>query len=235
MTGKWLNNFLGLSINNSPPINRKRNYVGKVKFGHFDSATSDRIIVATEKNVLASLSTKSGDILWRQVFEDGPRGIIQYLHVGSERKNVIVANSNAGSSDVITVSGYNPSIVRSWNSNTGNLINEWFLTPILPEKAEHGFWFHHSNYLYNVIPVWGSHLEITGYHPTTGQQKKTTSSKIIAAWISQENCVLAIPFYACLANDQILAVDIISEKADLVSKSLSNNVNGPIKSIKVLY
>lgn len=212
---------------------RKRNHVGQLKFGYFDSATNDRIIVATEENVLASLNAKTGDIIWRQIFEKSPRGTIQLLHVSNDRKNVIVANSNSASSDVLTVSGCNPSIVRSWNSNTGNLITEWTLTPNSPEKAEEGFWFYNSNYLYHVIPVWESHLEITGYHPSTGQQKMATTSKIIADWISKENCVLALPFYACLINNKIVAVNLISEKSDLISKTLDSNIHGSIEAVKV--
>lgn len=214
---------------------RKQNYVGKLKFAYFDVSSNERIIAATEENVLVAFYAKTGDILWRQVFERDIRGDIKFLHVNTDPKGVASPQSSAIATDVITVSGTNPSIVRSWNANTGNLVSEWFLTPNAPERAEHGFWFHSENYLHHVIPVWGSHLEVTGYHPFTGQQRKTTSSKLLASWIAPENCVLAKPFYACLVGNQLLAVDLTSEyNAELFSKALLEGNVGPIKSIRGL-
>ena len=42
---------------------RKQNYIGKVKFASFDTVSkTPKIIVATEENVIAALSIKTGEI-----------------------------------------------------------------------------------------------------------------------------------------------------------------------------
>lgn len=184
--------------------------------------------------MLAAVNAKSGDILWRQTLEKSPRGDIKLLYVNSNQKSVSMHNSNNAGSDIITVSGYNPALVRNWNGNSGNIQSEWFLTPIAPEKAEKSFWFYYENYIYQVIPVWGSHLEVTAYHPFTGQQKKTTTSKINTPWIAKDICVLSEPFFACVINDKLFGIDLTSENPEIKSKTVTPQKPGSLKAVRGL-
>ncbi|XP_063173487.1 ER membrane protein complex subunit 1-like isoform X2 [Candoia aspera] len=46
----------------------RQQYVGKLKFAFLEaSPASKKLIVATEKNVAAALSPRTGEILWRHV------------------------------------------------------------------------------------------------------------------------------------------------------------------------
>lgn len=85
----------------------RQQYIGKVKFSHIDPtvAGTNRFIVATEKNVLACLSTRTGSIIWRQVLEKGPTGQIDALSTED---------------DIISVNG-NGQFIRSWDSVSGVL------------------------------------------------------------------------------------------------------------------
>lgn len=183
---------------------------------------------------MAAVNSKNGEILWRQIFETSERGDIKLLYVNTNPNNKGVASTthSAPGMDVITVSGTNPALIRNWNSYSGNLLGEWALTPNVPEKAEDSLWFYNSNSLYHVIPVWGSHLEVTSYHPTTGQQAKASSSRISANWINKNDCVLAEPFIACLVKNQIIAIDLTSEKSELFTKILPESVKGELIVVK---
>lgn len=89
---------------------RKQKLIGKVKFAGFDSVSADKAIVATDENVLAALSSKDGEILWRRVLEtENSRGEIKFLHVikDSTSKGIIREDDNYG---IITVSGSNPGL-----------------------------------------------------------------------------------------------------------------------------
>uniref|UniRef100_A0A667XRI7 ER membrane protein complex subunit 1 n=1 Tax=Myripristis murdjan TaxID=586833 RepID=A0A667XRI7_9TELE len=59
-------------------ICRRQQYVGKVRFAHFDMhvQSSKKVLVATEKNVFASLNTRTGEVYWRHVDKTGPEGNI---------------------------------------------------------------------------------------------------------------------------------------------------------------
>ena len=88
----------------------RQSFLGKVKFAHFDLSThsSKRLFVATESNVLASLNSRTGAILWRHVLEEGEGEIDALLHRGTY---------------LISVSG-GGRFIRSWDPNSGNLIWE---------------------------------------------------------------------------------------------------------------
>lgn len=203
-------------------IGRRQHYVGKLSFGAFDSSSLDRIIVATESNVLAAISAKSGDILWRQVLETGPRGDIKLLHVPSQGNGVVQQSGGRYNRafDVITVTGVSPAMVRGWNSNTGTLEWEWSLVPVNPDRAEGAVWFLHEGTLYQVVPVVGSHLELTGYVATTGQQTRAATTRITAAWIKDGRCTLSGSFYACAIDEQLLAIDLLAENPQIIVKPL---------------
>ncbi|XP_058813802.1 ER membrane protein complex subunit 1-like isoform X2 [Topomyia yanbarensis] len=206
----------------------RQHYVGKVKYGAFDPSSSDRIIVATQSNVLAAISSKTSEILWRQVLEKSPRGDVKLLYVPSQGNGVQSTGSRYNKAfDVITVTGVSPALVRGWNSNTGALEWEWSLLPTSPEKAESAEWFITDNILYHVIPVWASHIEVTEYIATSGQQGKQATTRLEAPWIAEGNCVLTAPYFACVKGEQILAMDLVSDSDQIITKNLEKGMLNP--------
>lgn len=190
----------------------KQSYIGPLKEAFIYGPQADpQIVAATTENVLAVLSAKSGAIIWRKVFEKHERGAIKYVHVDTDPTSLMRRTSGGGatdSNDIITVSGVNPALVRGWDSRTGNLGWEWSLVPLNPVAAEHAVWFYDRLYMHHVVPHFGSHLEVTVYDGSTGQQTKQTSARIQAAWTTLDGCVLAAPYYACVVGAEVVAVDL---------------------------
>uniref|UniRef100_A0A182S855 EMC1 first beta-propeller domain-containing protein n=1 Tax=Anopheles maculatus TaxID=74869 RepID=A0A182S855_9DIPT len=214
---------------------RRQQYVGKIVDGAFDTSSVDRIIVATESNVLAAISAKTGDILWRQVLENGPRGTVKLLHVTTPSSTGARLNRGGNSGyDVITVTGSNPALVRGWNSNLGTLEWEWSLLPtVAEESASVALWFEHDGLLYHVVPVWGSHLEVTPYQAVSGQQARSTTTRIAAGWIAKDRCVLAGSFFACGIKEQLLALDLAADASStVVSKPLGSEAVGSPRAVR---
>uniref|UniRef100_A0A4W3H840 ER membrane protein complex subunit 1 n=1 Tax=Callorhinchus milii TaxID=7868 RepID=A0A4W3H840_CALMI len=91
-------------------------YVGKPQFAYFDAPTqaSKKIVVATENNVIASLNTRNGKILWRQVDKAGVEGAVDLMLLHGQ--------------DALTVSG-GGRMLRSWDTNIGGLNWEFLLEP----------------------------------------------------------------------------------------------------------
>ncbi|XP_037025633.1 ER membrane protein complex subunit 1 isoform X2 [Bradysia coprophila] len=208
----------------------KQDFVGKVKNAFFDG---DRIIVATEQNVLAALSVRTGSIQWRKVLEKDTRGSIQYLHVVQTNKNELTRSGEYSDYDVITVSGINPAMVRGWNPSTGNINWEWSLTPNTPVNGENSLWFYQDSILYHVVPVYGSHIEITGYYASSGQHVKSTTTRISAPWIVQGKCIMAVPYFACAIGSQLVGVNLLAESSVLVARDFDRDVSGsPLKLLK---
>lgn len=170
-------------------------YVGNVKFGTIDS--TKRIIVSTEENVIASLSLKNGQILWRQVLENPTYNQIQLLHVDK---------------DVITVSGGKGTwYVRGWDSSSGSLLWEW---SFYMENKQHPYWILSKGQLVHIIPVLGSHIEITSYDVRNGRNNGRTT-KITTPWVTDlSNCQTAGVYWACIStNDssgQLYYADVLS-------------------------
>lgn len=191
--------------------------MGEIRDGAFYGPTPDQIIVATEENVLAALNAKTGSILWRKVLEKGDRGSIRMLHVP---KNL--DRSGVSDEELITVSGSSPALIRGWNARTGNIEWEWTLTPTTALAATNAFWFYDTLYLYHVVAVFGSHLELTAYFASTGQQVKATTTRISAAWIEQDSCVLASTVYACVVKGKVIGIDLIAESNELLTKPLTD-------------
>lgn len=173
---------------------------------------------------MAALSVKNGEILWRKVFEKSDRGDIQLLHVLSDPSKINRDN------DIITISGTAPALVRGWDANTGNLDFEWSLSPTT--NSDNTLWFYDNLYVYHVVLVYNSHIELTAYFGSTGQQVNPTTVKISAAWISPERCVLAAPFYACAIKDQLIAIDLTSDNNELLTKKLNRDSSS--ESIRIL-
>jgi ER membrane protein complex subunit 1 len=195
-----------------------------LKFGFFDATSFERVIVATDQNVVAALSVKDGQILWRQILEIHARGDIKLLHVHTDPKTAMsLAQKQLG---VITVSGFNPALVRGWSADNGILEWEWSLIPNAPDRAEESFWFYHNQNLIHIIPFWESHLEVSEYNANTGTPARSTSSKITAPWIRQKNCVLAAPYFACALKNQLLAINLVSKDSQIVTKVFEEDIAG---------
>ncbi|KAJ6656878.1 hypothetical protein lerEdw1_003209 [Lerista edwardsae] len=85
----------------------RQQYVGKLKFASLEASQgSKKLIVATEKNVMAALNSRTGDILWRHVDKGTPEGAIDALLIHGQ--------------DAITISN-GGRIRRSWDTNIGGL------------------------------------------------------------------------------------------------------------------
>ncbi|KAJ0177967.1 hypothetical protein K1T71_006840 [Dendrolimus kikuchii] len=190
----------------------RQTYVGRVKFAQFDTvSTAKKIIVATEENVLAALNLKTGQVMWRHVFESASTGNIQLLHVSEK---------------LVTVSGSNPYLVRRWEPATGVLLWEWSLTLQNEEYAEFSEWWVQNGLLVHMLPIFGSHIEVSMYNLMTGQNRGSTS-KLPAIWIN-EGCALSVPYYTCISGEagsqQILSVDVTSNSVQIINKPLSDLV-----------
>lgn len=210
----------------------RQHYVGKLKYGSFDSSSLDRIILATESNVLAAISAKTGEIIWRQVLEKSPRGDIKLMYVPKQRNGLqSTGNRQNRAFDVITVTGASPALVRGWNSNTGTLEWEWSLIPTSVEKADNALWFMNGGNLYHVVPVWGSHIEVTGYISTSGEQLKPTTTRISTPWIKHDRCVISDTLFVCSINEQIFAIDLLSDNAQIITKPLDASASLPPQAV----
>ncbi|GFS06457.1 ER membrane protein complex subunit 1 [Elysia marginata] len=93
----------------------KQDFVGKVKFLHWEQSPSagKKVLLASEKNAIASVNAHDGSIVWRKIFEPDRRGRIDaFLHYGSA-----VISVHAGGQ-----------FVRSWQAASGSLNWEKSLT-----------------------------------------------------------------------------------------------------------
>lgn len=186
--------------------------------------------MVTEENVLAAISSKNGDILWRRLLEtDASRGDVKFLHVNKDSRNVARQSSEGDPFGVITVSGNSPILFRGWDVNTGNLAWEWSIIPT-SENSQHSQFFFKDNHIYHVLPVWNSHIEVTEYYATTGQQRTGTTSKITAGWITKEKCLLNSNYFACLVKDQLLVLDLLAEQNNVRTKVIESPAN-EVKSV----
>ncbi|XP_065936544.1 ER membrane protein complex subunit 1 isoform X2 [Magallana gigas] len=81
-------------------------YVGKITDMFWDQSfnAGKRVLVSSERHVLASVHSHNGSLAWRKVLEDGPRGRIdKTLHSG----NLLVTLTGGGR------------FVRKWNAGSG--------------------------------------------------------------------------------------------------------------------
>uniref|UniRef100_A0A8B9RD60 ER membrane protein complex subunit 1 n=1 Tax=Astyanax mexicanus TaxID=7994 RepID=A0A8B9RD60_ASTMX len=87
---------------------RRQQFVGKVQFALFDthSQASKKLLVATEKNIFASLNSRTGDLFWRHVDKTGPDGHINTLMMHGQDAVVVVGNGR---------------LLRSWETTVGGL------------------------------------------------------------------------------------------------------------------
>lgn len=126
MAATWVNRlivllaiFIGVSYalfaDQAGLFDWKQDYFGKVKFLHWEQSPSagKKVLLASEKNVIASVNAHDGSIVWRKIFEPDRRGRIDaFLHHGS-----CVVSVHAGGQ-----------FVRSWQAASGSLNWEKSLT-----------------------------------------------------------------------------------------------------------
>ncbi|XP_016050451.2 ER membrane protein complex subunit 1 isoform X3 [Erinaceus europaeus] len=90
----------------------RQQYVGKLKFASLEFAPgSKKLVVATEKNVVAAFNTRSGETLWRHVDKGTAEGAVDAMLLQGQ--------------DAVTVSN-GGRIMRSWETNIGGL--NWEIT-----------------------------------------------------------------------------------------------------------
>ncbi|KAL1516882.1 hypothetical protein ABEB36_000719 [Hypothenemus hampei] len=183
----------------------KRSFVGKVKYVSLEAR---RIIVATEENVLASLSMNTGDIQWRQLLEDPNDYQIELLQVDKE---------------ILTVSGsHNTWLVRTWEINSGTLLSEW---PLNTDQNIPSKFTVFEKKLYHIIPVTASHVEVTVYplYDVNANQRKGILRKITAPWIKDSSeCVVANSYFICLESNQLYFLNLLKDNADFQSRPLDS-------------
>ncbi|XP_075462137.1 ER membrane protein complex subunit 1 [Ascaphus truei] len=93
----------------------RQQYVGRLKFASLESGQgAKKLIAVTEKNVIVSLNSRTGDLLWRHVDKDSAEGAVDALLMLGQ--------------DAITVSG-GSHLLRSWETNIGGLNWEAVLEP----------------------------------------------------------------------------------------------------------
>ncbi|XP_075146170.1 ER membrane protein complex subunit 1 isoform X2 [Haematobia irritans] len=194
-----------------------------------------RLLVSTRENVIASLCPKSGEVLWRQIFETGHRGSIKLMQLSSAASGAdSTAAARAGSAhgfDLLTVQGHAPALIRGWNANTGNLEWEWSLMPLQTDKAASSIWFYRNAMIYHVLPVWKSHLEVTPYFATTGQATGNTAM-ITSPWISEEKCILSGTYFTCVEGNQLISLDLTANQPQIISKALGETPVNPIEPME---
>ncbi|XP_033162526.1 ER membrane protein complex subunit 1 isoform X2 [Drosophila mauritiana] len=191
----------------------------RVDLNHFQP----RILISTHEGVVASLCVKTGELVWRQVLEQKPRGDVKLLQVSgfaddSSDTAAAPMGSNLGF-DMLTVQGHAPALVRGWNTNMGALEWEWSIMPMNTERAQDAMWIYSKSVLYHVLPAWRSHLEVTAYFASSGHSTGSTS-KIIAPWITSESCALSGTFYVCTDGKQLISLDLVSKSGQVIRTSL---------------
>ncbi|XP_014285151.1 ER membrane protein complex subunit 1 isoform X2 [Halyomorpha halys] len=174
----------------------KKSYVGRVKYSHINSngRDSSKLFVATENGVVAALNLHDGSIKWRRVLELAEYGVIHAFSVGSE---------------VVTLSGSGPYLLRGWNLNSGILSYEWNI-PV----SEHSDikWTMDENNLYQVRFLQNL-LEVTSYNIKTGNPAGFTST-ISAPWLdASSKCLLDEGTIICISENGIVTSRCLSSNA----------------------
>lgn len=178
--------------------------------------------MATDENVLAAVSSRDGEIIWRRVLETDIRGDIQFLHVTRDSSSKSVTRGDEEAFGVVTVSGLNPVLFRGWNVKTGNLVFEWSITPLTENDSSQ--YFIKDSKIFHVLPVWKSHIELTEYQLNSGQQESSTTKKIKAGWITKDNCLLSGESFACVTKNQLLVLDLLENEKNLRTKTIEADV-----------
>jgi len=187
---------------------RRKQYIGNVVHANFDIVSPiKKIIVATDQNVLAALSIKSGEIIWRQLLESGRAGEIISQHVDDE---------------IVTISGTLSPLVRGWDLENGHILYEWAVSTSVTKHTPK--WLVVEDTVVAVQFPPGEVLA-TWFNLRTGAtltSKKTAFDVDIPA-----DCVGQGTHVVCLASDGVLSV-IATGKAG----SLEVNSAGIAENVK---
>ncbi|EDV92916.1 GH19025 [Drosophila grimshawi] len=216
-------------------IKKRSVHVGALKHAHVDlKHFQPRVLLTTQEQVVASLCPKTGQIIWRQVLEQRARGDIKMLQVsgfadGSSDTAAAPMGSHLGF-DMLTVQGHAPALVRGWNTNIGTIEWEWSIMPLHTERAQDAVWFYSNSILYHVVPAWRSHIEVTAYFSTSGHTTGSTS-KIMAAWIKPESCLLSGSYFVCLDGKQLISLDLVAKSTQVIATSLAAEPSSKIETL----
>lgn len=211
--------------------------MGALKHIHVDlNHFQPRLLLSTNEQVLASLCPKTGEIVWRQVLEQKARGDVKLLQVsGFSDTSSDTAAAPMGSHlgfDMLTVQGHAPALVRGWNTNIGAIEWEWSVMPLNTERAQDALWFYSNSVLYHVVPAWRSHLEVTAYFATSGHSTGSTS-KIMAAWIKPESCLLSGTYYVCQDGKQLISLDLVAKSTQVIATPLDSEPASKVQALPV--
>ncbi|XP_071038929.1 ER membrane protein complex subunit 1 [Parasteatoda tepidariorum] len=203
----------------------KQQYIGKVKFTYIDPTVGglQKFVVATEENVLACLSTRSGSIVWRQILEN-------------EKNGEINAMSHDG--DLITVNG-GGQFIRSWDPNTGVL--QWE-TPFPHIQKKTGINFFEispsSREVILVEMITKQQAQVSVYGFTRASLK--TSDVIPAPWFDKNTqCkFISSSYFACLdskkENIYLISIKDSGSFIPVSLKSLGIEVSENIQNINII-
>ncbi|KAK9507318.1 hypothetical protein O3M35_007202 [Rhynocoris fuscipes] len=159
----------------------KQSLIGKVRYSALDlDPKSQRIFVTTEDNVVAALSLRGGKLLWRHILENDELGYIRLLYVGTE---------------VITVSGNGPYLLRGWNPSNGIQVFEWSIPPF-PGGGE-GIWAVDQNRVYQV-KLHDMSMEVTAFYLRSGNSAGSTKT-ITSSWLSSKS-------KCCVSGNTVMCV-----------------------------
>ncbi|XP_071439248.1 ER membrane protein complex subunit 1 isoform X2 [Hetaerina americana] len=172
----------------------RQKYVGQPIFSKFGEADSGKVYVATEKNVVAAFSCKTG-LIWRQVLEKDDQGVINLLHVGPE---------------ILTVSGSNPVYVRKWDANYGFITMDATIQSKHLESPGDKKWTLKSGVLYQVHLNLPSQISVSTYSAYGGAE---LSYRLIPSqWASKSTrCIVIGGLLACLQDKLLRAIDLYEE------------------------
>ncbi|XP_054268217.1 ER membrane protein complex subunit 1 isoform X2 [Macrosteles quadrilineatus] len=190
----------------------KINQLGKLKFSNFESKPpSKKVFVATEENVIAALSTKTGEIVWRQILERDDNGKVQLLHVDGE---------------MVTVTGSGPFTVRGWNANSGSLLYEWSITTASGPSIRWSI-YRGKLYLVNIVD---SQVEVSAYNLRTGGEPNSYTIPLTDFPKDQSKVALAgvnLVYISTQKANTVQAVHLTEQKNNIVSVT----VPGPADSL----
>ncbi|XP_064481950.1 ER membrane protein complex subunit 1-like [Ornithodoros turicata] len=161
----------------------RQHYIGKLKYVYIDPSTSgtQKFVVATEKNVVAAINTRTGSLSWRQVIEKGGQ---------------VSAMSSTG--ELVTVSGDDVFFIRGWDFATGVLNWEKVLPPSSPPSSALTLDVDSNNKEVTVAERHpGSHVVVTVYSLDDGTLK--ASPNVPAPWMTHDtSCeVIGHKYFMC--------------------------------------
>jgi hypothetical protein len=150
-------------------LKRRQQYVGRPLFSKIDSNTN-KIFLATDQRLLVALNKKSGNIIWRKIFENNNFGDINYVLWAN--KEIVVVNSNGRHVQAFNYNhGYLTLEFPLFSNNSADL--KFVILRIKKKKKNFNFFF-----LYN-FRYYGfeSKIESEAYYLTNGYEICYLNSK----------------------------------------------------------